>query len=184
MYQGGQAVQGGAVGESGLNGLKTRQLQAGNQFAVDRRHVAIVASSGLAMEGNESGEVVATGRNSEGEPLRVVDLEDAYKAAIDATGLVDKCAAAVLQLPASQLSRQLRSEPNYHLSCQRLALLKRDSHVAFVRVLAQRLGLDVVTPDSDAAAMGDVLVAIGRALPRFRMAAPAAGLVLVERRRA
>jgi hypothetical protein len=185
IQQGGQARQRRVVSGSRFDGIETRQLQAGNQFAVERRHVPMVGEDGLATEGNGAPESLATPHNSQGERLRVVDFEDAYKRAIDAGGFIDKTAADVLGLSAGQLSRQLRSEPNYHLSCQRLAFLERDSHVAFVQVLAQRLGLDIVTPDGDAQAMGELLQAMGRILPRYRMAvARMAPMVLGERRRA
>jgi hypothetical protein len=175
----------GAQGGQLLGQVETRQLQAGGYQGIERRraHEAMVAPAGLAMEGNGPDQPLATPRNSQGERLRVVDFQDAYQRAIDAGGFIDKTAADVLGLSAGQLSRQLRSEPNYHLSCQRLALLERESHVAFVQLLAQRLGLDLVTPDADALAMGELLQVMGRILPRYRMAvARMAPAVLGDRR--
>jgi hypothetical protein len=144
-----------------LDALAFRQLSA--------RHVSSVHAGGGTTEGNQTDPSIAIDRNSDSDRLRAVDFEAAYARAIDAGGLDDKGAAALMHLSPGQLSRQLRGEPGYHLSVQRLEHLPRESQVAFVQFLAQRLGLDVTIPDADALILSELLLACSHAVVRFRM---------------
>ncbi len=119
-------------------------------------------------EGNRRQESHTTVHKSQGERLCVADLETAYRKAIEAGGYTDKTAADVLQVSAGNLSRQLRSEPNYHLSVQRLALLPVESQDAFIIHLARRRGLDIVAADTEALALAELMTAMGRAMTAFR----------------
>lgn len=151
-------------------------------------HVSTVPAGDHATEVNRAEEAFVTACQSQRQGLQVAsaaDLQNAYSRAIDAGGFDDKGAAAVLVLSPSQLSRQLRGEANCHLSVQRLALLPRDSQVAFVQAFARCLGLDVVMPDSDALAMAELIQAVANVLPRFRLMRGELSMpVLADRRRA
>jgi hypothetical protein len=83
IHQGGQARERRTVGESRLDGVETRNLQAGNQFGIERRQIPMVGARPLSTE-------VQTGPESLSSALQMLESwhQDARRAACLTEGQV------------------------------------------------------------------------------------------------
>ncbi len=146
-YQRGQAFQGGPVGQSGLDRIETRSLQAGNQFGVERRraHVAMVPVPPVATVGNGFGNATAIDGNSDAGQLPTADLDlnAAVSLALARCGISDKEAAALMGMSPAQWSRQKNGVDGHHIQLDRLKLLPEAFHVEFNRIYSALVGVNV-----------------------------------------
>jgi hypothetical protein len=140
-----------SVGESSLQRVETRNLQAADQISIGR-HAAIVAVEPAETEGNRRDLSTETDRNSSSG--RFLDLNAAVRLALARIGMLEKEAAAIMGISAGTFSKQLSGFDNCHVQLDKLALLPEAFHVEFSRIYAERVGLRVAH-----ATVADLLVA-------------------------
>jgi hypothetical protein len=143
--QGRQAIErrivrgsGRAPRESGFDGVETCQLQAVNQFGIERRHESIVGVSPRSMEVDPAETTTTIAVNS-------IDLAVAISQALQRAGLNNKQACAWMDIAPGLWSRQLQGDG--HISFQRLLKLPIDFWSEFVPLLAEPIGLAVTHED-------------------------------------
>lgn len=160
--QGGQARQRRAMGESRLDGLETRQLQAGNQFGVERRHASMVVARSTEREGNRPENPAETDGNLIGGafPSKVVA---AVTLALARCDISNKAAADLQGLTPGQWSKQLSGTDGHHVQLDRLARLPEAFQVEFVRLYGEAVGMAVAhesVADLLVARVGQLLVEV------------------------
>jgi hypothetical protein len=126
---------GAAPREPRFDGVETCNLQAGNQFGIERRHVPMVAPGPSTTPHQNVGEASTSVYHS------AVDLEVAIPLAAARAGFTLGQLAAHMEMDPSNLSKVLRG--NGHVSLQRLLKLPFAFWREFLPLLAEPVGLTV-----------------------------------------
>jgi hypothetical protein len=97
-------------------------------------------------------------------PLATVDIERALVTALRASGLSESEACRLMNVDASQWSKQKKNADNAHVSLQRLMKLPRQFWLELLQQIAEPLGIVVAHPDVADRALSQLLLSVEAAV--------------------